>query len=84
MDTQQIVAALTAERDRLNIAINALQGTVKRRGRPPKNPFGLSLPTPASTPNGRKRGMSAAARKAQSRKMKASWAKRKKEAGKKG
>ena len=83
MDTQQIVAALIAERDRLDIAINALQGTVKRRGRPPKNqnPLGLSLPTPASTPNGRKRGMTAAARKAQSRRMKAYWAKRK--AGKK-
>ena len=81
MDTQQIVAALVAERDRLNVAINALQGTVKRRGRPPKNPFSIPLASPAPTVNGHKRGRSAAARKAQSRRMKAYWAKRRKEAG---
>jgi hypothetical protein len=35
METSQIVALLVAERDRLNNAIEALQGTTKRRGRPP-------------------------------------------------
>jgi hypothetical protein len=81
MDTQQIVAALVAERDKLNRAIEALQGAAKRRGRPPKNLFDISLPTPAPTVDGRKGGMVAAARKAQSRRMKAYWAKRRKEAG---
>jgi hypothetical protein len=36
----------------------------------------------APTPNGRKSGMTAAARKAQSRRMKAYWAKKRKTAGK--
>ena len=35
MEISQIVALLVAERDRLNNAIEALQGTTKRRGRPP-------------------------------------------------
>ena len=83
MDTQQIVSALIAERDRLNRAIEALQGPTKRRGRPPKNQFGISMvPAPAPSTNGHKRGMSAAARKAQSRRMKAFWQKKRKEAKK--
>jgi hypothetical protein len=36
--TNDIVALLIAERDRLNRALEALQGPQKRRGRPPKNP----------------------------------------------
>ena len=84
MDTQQIVLALIAERDRLTRAIEALQGPVKRRGRPPKNPMAVMTAAVAPTSNGRKGGMTAAARRAQSRRMKAYWAKRKKEAGKKG
>ena len=35
METTHIVALLTAERDRLNRAIEALQGPTKRIGRPP-------------------------------------------------
>ena len=38
MPTDRIVALLIAERDRLNRAIDALQGPLKRQGRPPKNP----------------------------------------------
>src|SRR5258708_1390945 len=34
MQTEQIVALLVAERDRLSSAIDALQGPTKRRGRP--------------------------------------------------
>jgi hypothetical protein len=80
MPTEHIVALLVGERDRINRAIEALQGT-KRRGRPPKNPLAalVSPPTPAS-PKKRRGGMSAAARKAQSERMKAQWAKRKKQA----
>ena len=76
MPTEQIVALLVAERDRLNRAIDALQGPVRRRGRPPKNPFAMASPMPA-----KKRGLkrSAAARKAQSERMKKYWAARRKQ-----
>ena len=60
METSQIVALLVAERDRLNRAIEALQGPTKRRGRPPKNPtFNYNHPSvpdgvkPASAKNTR-------------------------------
>jgi hypothetical protein len=63
MQTEDIVAWLVAERNRLDAAIQALQGTVKRRGRPPgKKASGPTLSTPA--PAARKRTMSAAGRKA--------------------
>jgi|SRR5277367_2715941 len=63
MQTEQIVALLVAERNRLDAAIQALQGPVKRRGRPP----GKKASAPASTasaPVKRKRTMSAVGRKA--------------------
>ena len=76
MPTDHIVALLIEERDRLNRAIETLQGTLRRRGRPPKNP----LAAPATPPTKKRgRGMSAAARKAQSQRMKAYWAKRRKQ-----
>jgi hypothetical protein len=81
MPTDQIVALLIAERDKLNSAIAALQGVVKRRGRPPKN-AAITIPAVAPAPVKRK-GMSAARRKAQGERMKAYWAKRKKEDAKK-
>jgi len=77
MPTDQILALLVAERDKLNRAIEALQGA-KRRGRPPKNLIAASEAAPA--PAARK-GRSAAQRKAQSQRMKEYWAKRR--AGKK-
>ena len=80
MPTDHIVALLIAERDKLNSAIEALQGAVKRRGRPPKSAIPIS---PAEPPAPTKRkGMSAAARKAQGERMKAYWAKRRKAAKK--
>jgi hypothetical protein len=66
MDTAAIIAALEAERDRLNTAITALKGRRSRR--------------PAGTRNGRKRRLSAAARKRISNAMKKKWAARKKSA----
>jgi hypothetical protein len=80
MPTEHIVALLVAERDRISRAIEALQGP-KRRGRPPKNPLAVlaALPTPVSAKK-KRGGMSAAARKAQSERMKARWAKRRKQA----
>jgi len=59
-----------AERDRLNRAIEALQGAGRRRGRPRK--------TELAPPVRKRRGMSAAARKAQSERIKARWAARRK------
>ena len=73
MPIEQILALLIAERDRLNIAIAALQGT-KRRGRPPKNPFGGLQVVPTK----KRRGMSAANRKAAAARMRAYWAKKRK------
>jgi hypothetical protein len=85
MQTEHIVALLVAERDKLNRAIEVLQGPTKRRGRPPKNLAAVVAQTasPAPSTNGRGTGMTAAARKAQSKRMKAYWAKRKKQSAKK-
>jgi hypothetical protein len=84
--TENILALLVAERDKLNRAIEALQGPIKRRGRPPKNSFAAAAapvaPLPAPTVKKRK-GLSAAARKAQSQRMKAYWAAKRKKEGKK-
>jgi hypothetical protein len=84
MNTDQIIALLVAERDRLNRAIEALQGpvAVKRRGRPPKSASAVvaAAPAPAasaSVPKKGRRGFTAAERKAQSEKLKAYWKKRK-------
>jgi hypothetical protein len=65
---EQIVAMLVQERDRLNRAIEALGGTTKkRRGRPPGSTNKKSVASPnevnSSAPAKRK-GMSAAGRKA--------------------
>jgi len=80
MPTDHIVALLIAERDKLNSAIAALQGAVKRRGRPPKNAASaVAAVSPAPT---KRRGMSPAKRKAQAARMKAYWAKRRKEEAK--
>ncbi len=83
MLTDHIIALLVAERDKLNRAIEALGGTVgKRRGRPPKNPL-LAALAPTTTPAKKRKGRSAAARKAQSQRMKAFWAAKRKKAEKK-
>ena len=78
MPSEHIVALLVAERDRLTRAIEALQGPTKRRGRPPKNPL-AALAAPAAPAKKGRRTFTAAQRKAQAAKMKAYWAKRKKE-----
>jgi hypothetical protein len=83
MSTEHIVALLISERDKLNRAIEALGTSVKRRGRPPKN----SEPEPVAPRGGsvssgqpaKKRGWSAAAKKAQGERMKAFWSKRRKQ-----
>lgn len=80
MSTEQIVALLVAERDRLSRAIEALQGPTKRRGRPPKNPLAITSTIVAAEPAPKKRKFSPAQRKAQAAKMKAYWKTRKAEA----
>jgi hypothetical protein len=81
MLTEQIVALLIAERDKLNRAIEALQGPTKRIGRPPKNPLADAASTAAPAPMKHGRRFSAAQRKTASERMRLRWAaKRKAEA----
>jgi len=78
MSTEHILTLLISERDKLNRAIEALGAPVKRRGRPPKNPLAVVIAAPAQTA-AKRNGLSPAKRRAQSERMKAYWAKRKKE-----
>jgi hypothetical protein len=78
MPTDQILALMIAERDKLTRAIEALQGPTKRRGRPPKNPLAAMTSAVAPAPARKKRTFSAAQRKQQAARMKAYWAAKKK------
>ena len=71
MDTAAIIGELEAERNRLNRALAALQGSTNILGR------GRASAQPG---DGRKRHLSAAARKRISEAMKEKWAERKKAA----
>jgi hypothetical protein len=74
MPTEQILALLIAERDRLNRAIEALGGG-KRRGRPPGRKPAASAPTEnVQPPVRRKRRLSAAGRKAIAEAARKRWA----------
>jgi len=81
--TEQILALLITERDRLNRAIEALQGPTKRRGRPPKNTVAESATAtnPGPTPRKRRR-FTAAQREAAAERMRQRWAAKKKAAAK--
>lgn len=68
MDIQQILSDLKSERDRIDAAIQALEGG--RKGRGPGRPAG----------SGKRRTMSPAARRRISEMMKLRWAERKKKA----
>jgi hypothetical protein len=84
MPTDQIVAMLIAERDKLNRAIEALGAPLKRRGRPPvaePAPVSVSVAPTQAAPTRKRKSMSAARRKEQSERMKAFWAKRRKAKG---
>jgi hypothetical protein len=84
MPTEQIVQLLIAERDRLNRAIDALQGPTKRRGRPPgsKNGVAAAATTLAPATKRGRRTFTAAQRKAQAARMRRYWAEKKKKTGK--
>ena len=78
MDIQSILADLKRERDRLNSAITALEGSgPRRRGRPAGSGAGSSAAAAAKRP---RRHMSAAARRRISEMMKQRWAERKRKA----
>jgi hypothetical protein len=74
MPTDHILVLLIAERDKLNRAIEALQGSATQRGRSPKNPPAAATPLPKK----KRKRQSAAQRKAKSERMKAYWAARRK------
>jgi hypothetical protein len=83
MNTEHIVSMLVAERDRLNRAIEALQGPAKRRGRPPlalaAAAVAPAVPAPAKAkPTRGRRKLTPAEKKAASERMKAYWAARRK------
>jgi hypothetical protein len=85
MPTEHILALLIAERDKLNRAIEALGAPIKRRGRPPKNPLATAAVASAvapAVPERKRKGRTAAQRKAQAARMKAYWAKRKRQEAK--
>jgi hypothetical protein len=69
VDTAAIIAELEAQRERLNNAITALQGSTPSRQGQSRSQY---------TTNGRKRHLSAAARRRISEAMKKGWAARKK------
>jgi hypothetical protein len=71
MQIEQIVSFLVEERDRLSRAIEALQGPVKRRGRPPGSGRKQLSSKP---PVHHKRTLSAAGRKAIVAAAKKRWA----------
>jgi hypothetical protein len=79
MPADHILTLLIAERDKLNSAIEVLQGPVKQRGRQPKNAISSEPTQPAKT---KRRKFSAAQRKRQAERMKAFWAAKKKAAAK--
>ena len=74
MPTDHILTLLIAERDKLNRAIEALQGAAKRPGRPPKTPQTAAAVVP------KRKRRSVAQRKAQAERMKAYWAAKRKKA----
>jgi hypothetical protein len=80
MPTDQILALLIAERDKLNRAIEALGApTGKRRGRPPGSKSGQAAVTEPSVPAKtarKKRNFSPEQRAAAAKRMKAFWKKR--------
>jgi hypothetical protein len=84
MPTDEILALLIAERDKINRAIEALGAGAKRRGRPPgsgmKNVEAVA--GSVATTGRKKRTFSPAQREAARKRMKAMWAKKKKAAKK--
>ena len=83
MPTEEILALLITERDKLNRAIEALSGPTKRQGRPQKSAAAHAEPT-APKKTKKKRNFSPEQREAARVRAKAMWAKRKRAAKKGG
>jgi hypothetical protein len=87
MSSDSILALLIAERDKLDRAIEALGASTKRRGRPARTwsvpAVGAPAPFESAPAKKGRRTFTAAQRKAQGERMKALWARRRKEAAKK-
>jgi len=82
MAKEEILTLLILERDKLNRAIEALGAPAKRRGRPSKasEPAAVALGTVATpAPVKKRKPMTAARKRVLSKKMKAAWAKRRKQ-----
>lgn len=82
MSTEEIVRLLVAERERIDRAIEALQGP-KRRGRPPKSAIGAAAASmeeeeSVSSPR-KKRTFSKAQREAAAERMRKYWATKRKQ-----
>ena len=74
MPTDYIIALLIAERDKLNRAIEALQGAAKRPGRPLKSAVDVNPTAVTEGAAPKKRHVSAAARKKMAAAQKKRWA----------
>ena len=84
--TEHIVQLLIQERDKLNRAIEALQGTAaaKRLGRPPKKPVASETAVSAEAPEApikKRKPFSAATKRKMARAQKKRWAAKKAEKG---
>jgi hypothetical protein len=77
MPTEHILTLLIQERDRLNLAIEALRGPTTRRGRPLKKAAGSVNGAASVAPARKKRTFTAAQRKQQAERMKKYWARKK-------
>jgi hypothetical protein len=81
MPTDQILALLIEERDKLTRAIDVLQGTSRSATQPKKATLAIdATPAPNHTP--KRRGWTPAMRLAAKRRAKAVWAKKRKAANK--
>jgi hypothetical protein len=74
MPTEHILSLLVQERDRLNRAIEALQGSAKRVGRPPKNPNASGGESSGGGAPKKRKPFSAAVRKKMALAQKKRWA----------
>ncbi len=89
MSTDQIIALLIEERDKLDLAIEALSGSEERSGQPPTDALALatvpavSAPATAAPAVRKRRRFTAAQKKTQAEKMKLYWAAKRKEQTKK-
>ncbi len=87
MSAEHVLSLLISERDKLNRAIEALEMTVKRRGRPAKQSWTFRTPyrtyhgVDANSTSPKRRTFTAAQRKQQAARTKAFWAAKRKGAG---